>query len=930
MEDDHTPQMFITSQFLSSVNYGQANVYIFICQKLLIINGNVISSIGDDPLQKFVVIDVETTGQSASKGDRIIEIALVVIENNQITQQYNQLVNPEQPIPTFISQLTSITDEDVDTQPVFAEIVPEFKGLLDNAILVAHNVPFDLTFLNEELERVGESKIHPYVVDTVELARILLPKAPSYKLNELAEYLMISHANPHRAISDALVTADLLIMLINKLQSLPENVIQQMLSISHPLRTDFAKLCESLDQQAIRTDIEEIRGFSLKKQEEIKENEAYISQDFSTYLDEIYGDHGKLAQVYARYEKRNAQVFISEKIYDHFRMNEHALIEAETGVGKTIGYLIPAVYEALNHHNKVVISTTNTNLQSQLIDQDLAKLDLPVRTAIMKGKSHYLSLQNFEQFFHDSNYRSYQDILLKAMIIVWLTETTTGDLDEIQFPVEKHPVFYQIVVNNEKANEMWKDYCFYQRMIKTATEASIIVTNHSLLAIDMLAEKPILPAYQKLIIDEAHQLEQMATNYLGDSLSYFELTHFYQQLEKSDAISIRLQQSIDTVKYETDILFRQLYQYVKEQNKKQKNVTDVGRLKTVWNHDKPIELIDSVYRTIMVIKDLAQLFPEDITDEKKQILRVEELLRQLLIEEKQAAVTWLEIDQQGAENAVFIQHEPFSVKNTLQSYLFREKQSIILISATLTMNQSFRYIKERLGLDTEHTKEYIVEHHFDYQNHVELIIPNDLPAIQYPNNDDFIFAINEAIISIAEKTKGRMLVLFTSYDMLRKSYFILKETDLLMDYMIIGQGVSTGSRNRLIKQFQAFDKSILLGTNAYWQGIDIPGNDLSCLIIVKLPFQSPQDPVYIKKADYVKSKGMNPFMELALPQAVLQFKQGFGRLIRKDTDHGMIFVFDERIMTKRYGKTFIQSIPEIPIHYETMQDLLNRVSKKWL
>src|SRR5699024_1009982 len=181
------------------------------------------------------------------------------------------------------------------------------------------------------------------------------------------------------------------------------------------------------------------------------------------------------------------------------------------------------------------------------------------------------------------------------------------------------------------------------------------------------------------------------------------------------------------------------------------------------------------------------------------------------------------------------------------------------------------------------------------------------------------------IISIAEKTEGKILVLFTSYDMLRKSYFILKESDELLDYMIIGQGVSTGSRNRLIKQFKSFDKAILLGTNAYWQGIDIPGEDLSCLIIVKLPFQSPQDPVYIKKADYYKMHGVNPFMELALPKAVLQFKQGFGRLIRKKADKGIVFVFDDRLMTKKYGKVFLQSIPKMPIHYDNMENLLHDV-----
>lgn len=194
-------------------------------------------------MQKFVVIDVETTGQSVAKGgDRMIEIALVMIENNQITKQYNQLINPGKPIPPFISQLTSITDDDVITQPSFAEVVDDFMDFFEDAVLVAHNVPFDLTFLNGELSRIGKNKINPFVLDTVELSRILFPKAPSYKLNELAEFLLITHENPHRAISDALVTGDLLILLLNKIQALPKNVIEQLLTISSPLRTDF-RLC---------------------------------------------------------------------------------------------------------------------------------------------------------------------------------------------------------------------------------------------------------------------------------------------------------------------------------------------------------------------------------------------------------------------------------------------------------------------------------------------------------------------------------------------------------------------------------------------------------------------------------------------------------------------------------------------------------------
>ncbi|UOQ50627.1 ATP-dependent DNA helicase DinG [Gracilibacillus caseinilyticus] len=878
-------------------------------------------------LQKYVVLDVETTGQSAAKGDRIIEIAIVIIENNQITAQYNQLINPEKPIPAFISQLTSITDEDVATMPIFAEVVADFIHMFDDAVFVAHNVYFDLTFLNEELERNGHSPIKPKVLDTVELARILLPKASSYKLNELAEYLLISHENPHRAISDALVTADLFILLLHKLQSLPQVVKEQLRYLSRRLRSNIDQLGELLDSPVHRNDIDIFRGFALKSTDSYTQQQDDICDTYGDFLEKMYGEDGQLASLFTEYEKRPSQQFISEKVYDHFRTHEHALIEAETGLGKTIAYLIPAVYESLHHNQRVVISTTNTNLQSQLIEQDLKKLQVQVPTVIVKGKNHYLSLQKFEQYYHDTSYFSYQDVLFKSMILVWLTETTTGDLDEIQFAVDKQPIYHQIIVNHERTSTPWKDYCFYRRMLKKAASASIIVTNHALLTIDSKAERPILPSYHRLIVDEAHQLEQVATNHSGLSLSYFELTSYLQLLEKNYGNLSDIPTKIEHVKYEADILFRQLFQVVKDENQKQKAVTEIGRFKAVWEPNEQTK--DSVDRTVLMLTELCERLEQIDEEEQKQLIQIKQKMHRLLAVEDNASVTWLEIDQNGAENAVFVHQEPFSVQQLLHDQLFNQKEAIILISATLTMNKSFQYIRNKLGMNTLTAKEYMVEHHFDYKHNVELLIPDDLPAIQYPRNDDFIYAVNEAIISLSEKTDGRMLVLFTSYDMLRKSYYLLKESDYLSDYMIIGQGVTSGSRNRLIKQFQGFDKSILLGTNAYWQGIDIPGEDLSCLMIVKLPFQSPQDPVYKKKANYYQAKGINPFMEIALPQAVLQFKQGFGRLIRKKSDRGVIFVMDDRLMTKRYGKTFMGSIPEISVHYDHFEKLLNRVSK-WL
>lgn len=867
-----------------------------------------------------MVIDVETTGQSVQKGDRMIEIALVVIEDNQITNQYNQFINPEKSIPSFITQLTSIDNQDVADQPAFHDIVEEIKPLLENAILVAHNAPFDLSFLNGELVRAGEKELTPKILDTVELARILLPQAPGYKLTELAEYLHITHDNPHRAISDALVTADLLFILKNKFQHLPQNVIEQLLTLAPVFRSDWQVLYHEIEQFVIRTDIEEYRGFSLKERPVIHQSERQVEEDYAQFMESCYAD---LARNIAGYEKRNGQEQISTIIYDHFRTQQHALIEAETGLGKTIGYLIPVLYEALHERQPVVISTNNTNLQSQLLEKDLAKLNITVRTAMIKGKNHYISLENFEQFYHDTSYASYQDRLFKAMILVWLTETTTGDIDELQISVHKHPTLYQIVVHQGKCMPVWEEYCFYQRTLTQAKQASVIITNHALLAIDMLSEHKMIPAYQKLIVDEAHQLAETASDFLGASLNYVELTALFHQLEKHIiADQVKTADQLEYIKYEADSLFRQLFQFVRDTNEVYRTVSDIGRLQAIWSEQAQRKFVDAVRRVSLAFRQLSIRLDQE---ERQQLNRYDDLLEQLLVQPDPDAITWLEIDQQGAENAVYIHQEPFSVQQELQEYLFQVKETVILISATLTMNKSFHYMRNKLGLTDDRTREYVIDHYFDYKRNVQLFIPNDLPPFQYPNSEPFLYAINEAIISIAEKTKGKMLVLFTSYDMLKKSYDILKEVDELSHYMIIGQGISTGSRNRLIKQFQGFDQSILLGTNAYWQGIDIPGDDLSCLVIVKLPFQSPQDPVFKRKSDYVKSLGLNPFMELSLPQAVLQFKQGFGRLIRKNTDKGSVFVFDDRLITKRYGKTFIDSVPEIPVYYETINQLIERM-----
>ncbi len=894
-----------------------------------------------DPMKKFVVIDVETTGHSPAKGDKIIEIGIVVIENDQIVKQYNQLINPKSGIPPFITQLTSISEEQIRDKPSFSEVADDLIPLLADAIMVAHNINFDLSFLNDELTQAGLATLQPPIIDTVELSRIFFPRAPGYKLGELAQHLHLTHDQPHRAISDALVTADLLLLLMNKINSLPIQVINQLLDISVKLKSDLAILLPDEKEAAIRHDLCNYNGLAIKNWQEYQKPEAEkYALSFQDCLDRFYGENGYLQKKFQEYERRKDQQWISETIYDQFQRNRHAMIEAETGIGKSIAYLLPAVYQSIHSKEPVVISTSNTNLQAKLKDEDMHKVfsffSQELQVTLVKGKQNYLSIEKFFQFYQDRSQNSYHHLLIKAMILVWLTETTTGDLDEIQLPKKDQQMKQQLVVDKQDSSSPWSSACFYQRMKRKAKHSHIIITNHALLSLDIVSTDKLLPNYAYLILDEAHRLDTVASRYLGNSLNYFELSAFFQRLEKSLGEIDPLIKILKDTHYEIDSLFRLLFLFVKDNNNKNKTYNDRGRLQSLWDlesfdRDKTV-IRDGVYRSIELLNLLSQQLLEaeaNLIDRETYLLELREFsdkLKCLLLLSEESEVTWLEIDQNGAENAVYIYRELFSATEQLTNHLFTQKKGIIMISGTLTIQQSFAYMRKSFGLKEKEVDCYQLKANFPYDQNVQLMIPSDFPEIRYPQHDEFVFATSEAILSLAKLIKGKMLVLFTSYDMLKQTYYLLKETEDLEDYMIIGQGLSTGSRNRLIKHFRSFEQSILLGTNAFWEGIDIPGEDLSCLVIVKLPFQSPSDPVYTKKAEYYKKLNRNPFMELSLPKAVFQFKQGFGRLVRKQTDRGVIFVFDDRIMKKRYGKYFLESIPDVPLSYEPLHQLLKKVN----
>ncbi|MEH7301539.1 ATP-dependent DNA helicase DinG [Neobacillus drentensis] len=931
-------------------------------------------------LNKFVVIDLETTGNLPKKGDKIIQFAAVVIENGTITEQFSSLINPQKAIPAFIVELTGINDEMVKGAPLFSEITEKIQSLLEEAYFVAHNVLFDLSFLQEELIQAGHEGFYGPVLDTVEMARILYPTADGYKLSDLAEKENLRHDRPHQADSDAQVTAELFLILLNRLTALPSLTLRQITHLSGGLKSDLQQLLDELlikkdkKQDKLPETIEIFHDIALRKNQ-IESPEVATESDLSYPLTEEEKTdvvkHG-----FDVFEKRSGQFKMMDTVYQALQSQRHALIEAGTGVGKSLGYLLPMAYFTKIHKHPIVVSTHTIQLQEQILKKEIpllaAILPFRIRTVLLKGRNHYLSLEKFYQTLMDEN-DNYDTTLTKMQILVWLTETETGDKDELN--LSSGGLIYWNKIKNETTvysqNQQWQERDFYIKAKRAAHDADIIITNHSLLLSDIKGDGSILPKFEYVVIDEGHHLEKVAGQFFGDSLDYlstrllvgqfgvFEQKQLLYELEKLLSQTIvnklnfqtsEMNQLVIDINYEMDEFFKMIALFAKTKlsNKKGFNRvkiryahTDGGKEGNGLKHcaERFSFLLKDLHAKISERLDLINNDSESLAKEQqnkieeiylflKELSELRDTIMNCFIKESKD-VKWIEMDTRSPQNVTTFIAQPASVAASLKKFFFQKKKAVILTSATLTVNNSFDYMMKEIGMDSDSPIQMTIPSPFEYNKQVQLFIPEDLPEVNTVTLDDYVIAITEHIITIAEATKGRMLILFTAYDMLKKTYELIKESGFLDEFVLIAQGITSGSRTRLTRNFQRYDKAILFGTSSFWEGVDIPGEDLSCLVIVRLPFSPPDEPLTEAKCQLIAQGGGNPFSEYSLPEAILRFKQGFGRLIRTENDRGVMFVFDKRIITTKYGKSFLQSIPSVPIKKGTIDELVLRI-QPWL
>lgn len=951
--------------------------------------------------EQFLVLDFETTGNHPNRGDRIIQIGAVVFEGGRVTDRYSTLVHPGCSIPAFISNLTGITDEMVEGAPLLEEVLPTLLKLVDGKVLVAHNALFDLSFLNEALLEQG---YHPYsgsVIDTVELARILLPSAESYRLSDLASFLGMEHDRPHQADSDAETTAYLLQYLLAKLDLLPLVTIQRLIPLSKHFASDIEELLKNREQQLLKTarpydqeadSYDVYRHLALRHRDVTFEHDEEITGDFpgesfEQFRETLFGEGGLLQREFPQFEKRSAQLEMMNQVYQAFEGSTHLMVEAGTGTGKSWAYLLPSLYWASQTGQKVVISTNTIQLQEQLFQRDVPLIsriwpDHP-RVELMKGRGNYLCLRKFEQSIEgtDSFKEDGESALIKSQMLVWLTETESGDWEELNMSQSGKRFWYQVQSDaNSCLNRHcpWFSRCFYHRSRQHTQDADVIITNHSLLFTDLRSEHNILPSYQYAVIDEAHHLEESASYHLGKSLNAVQLDILLKTFagNQGSGLLFRLMQAVQEwdgtiysrLSAHVDPIFqqwekarravRELFTVLMEWVRQTSGQSTFAEKREIryhpndWGHswNEPIrsaaqnavdELIflarelEHVYNSLIVeeIPFTARALVIDWNGAMKNIQYYAEMIYELILDHHEDGVYWMETDGNRSRNGIQLYQVPVDVSIMLREEFFEKKESVVLTSATISVNQSFDYPLSRLGLSDLYQQGLVstgvLPSPFQYKKQTLLCIPTDFPNIKGISESEYSKYLVGSLGELAETTNGRMLVLFTSYQMLRQVYEPLKERLSSSDIRVLGHGIDSSSRSILLKHFKNSEKSVLLGTSSFWEGVDIPGKDLSCLVITKLPFSPPNHPVTEARSERLRQMGKNPFLSLSVPQAVIRFKQGFGRLVRSREDKGVVVIFDRRIVEARYGGQFLRSLPEPAMIQRPFTEILEEI-KNWL
>ena len=797
---------------------------------------------------KYAIVDLEAT--SASSMASIIQVGIVIMQNGQVIDEFASDVNPHQKLDDHIIHLTGITDQQLAQAPDFSEIARKIFDLIEDCIFVAHNVKFDANLLSEALFMEGYELRTPRV-DTVELAQVFYPTLEHYKLSHLSNVLNLDLAQAHTAIEDARATGQLLFHLMDKIASLPRQTIDLLLTFSDNLLFES----ELVIRDAIRGQKHELAKEYIMLEESCivlrkpltYKNERKLSQDFETNI-ALLG-----------LETRHKQEKFAEAVRKELDNTDISMIQAQTGIGKTYGYLLPILAQA--NVDKVVVAVPTKLLQNQIMSQEAKSLAeiFNINFHSLKGPQNYIKLDAFYKTLlrQDSNRLVNR---YKMQLLVWLTETETGDLDEIRQKQRYMAYFDEIKHDGKlKADSLFKDYDFWQQSYQKAKEAKVVITNHAYLLTRMEDDHDFVRG-KTLVIDEGQKMVLALEQF---SRYQVNLTSLLQQIHRildHGNPSLLQQRLLENLQFEISHLIQEHQQFPQKQYNRQQ--------------------LDCLLQTITELEGESGLV---------------EMLSPL--QTPLYSHFWLETDYYQEHRVSYLKASRQELLK-LSAYL-PSAQKVLIVSATIDIGPEVD-VADLLGLNQVHK----VSLPMDNLLNQAIWIDQSMPMIGVVSEEDYDKAVAKRLQKLT-KTEYPILVLFTS----RKSMLAVSDLLDLQEVHHLTQE-KNGTAFNVKKRFDRGETNMLLGMGSFWEGVDFAQQDRVIEVIVRLPFDNPKDPFYQKLESWFSNQGKHTFNSYSLPMTILRFKQAIGRSQRRPDQRSAILLLDNRPLVKSYGKLFLKEVSQ--------------------
>jgi len=937
--------------------------------------------------QTLVALDLETTGLEPTR-DAIIEIGAVKFKGERLEGEFSTLINPGRDIPAFVTQLTGITNAMVTNAPRILQILPKLEDFVGDASIIGHNVKFDVGFL-----RARNTLKHNATLDTYDLGSALLPTAGRYNLGALGQALGITLPATHRALDDCRVTMAVYRALFQRALTLPLDLLAEITQLG--LNVEWGG--DLFFQEVLRARSKE-KTIGPRRARAVAVGPLFPDGDKDARplqrttptqplnVDDVAAllePGGPFAQHFPHYEYRSEQVQMLREVGRAFSEGRHLMVEAGTGIGKSVAYLIPAAQWALQNNERVVVSTNTLNLQDQLIHKDVPDLQnalgLNFRATVLKGRSNYLCPRRLENMRRHSP-KTAEEMRVVAKILIWLHEVEQdpahhgGQLAEISLsgPGER-AAWLRLSAEDEgcssdQCQSKMNGTCPFYRAHKAAQAAHVVIINHALLLADIASENRVVPDFRYLVVDEAHHLESATTDGLSFQIGRADVERQIKDLGGPNAgllgelmsnthdaippeVFVALEREVERA-YEfasaAHLLSREFFETVATflaDVREGKGPGEYGQQLRIVNATRTLsgwaeveirwdELARAVRPLGESLARLARALKEEISEDydiperddlasalnatSRRFLALQENVHGLVVKPDPKMIYWAQAQSEGGK--VSLHAAPLHVGPLVEKFLWHAKESVVMASATLTTAGEFDYLKGRLN--AREADELAVGSPFNYETSTLLYLVNDIP--EPVDKQGYQKAVERGLIELCKATRGRALVLFTSYAQLKQTAQAIRDPLARAGVEVYDQADGR-SRTMLLDSFKASTGAVLLGTKSFWEGVDVPGEALSALVIVKLPFDVPSDPVIAARSETFE----NPFNEYTVPEAILKFRQGFGRLIRSKSDRGVVAVFDRRVLTKQYGKQFIDSLPPCTRRVAPLAQLAKEAAK-WI